>query len=231
VASLRGDNVSELVEVAVKEIERDRDEWRHLCLTARVQTGVATRRAEQAEAALAACQAERDAAHRRADAAHRRANAAHRRADAAHRRADALVQGTLDAEATLHRLIADQREKREQAEAALAERDAELARLTAGDRRYPYEVVRLLEAERDTAIAKLQQCEAALREARQSVEWRGARLEALQNQQRVMRDPERKMVCDILANGSTMEKPRAEQAEAQLAAVIGGAAGAATHDQ
>jgi DNA repair exonuclease SbcCD ATPase subunit len=58
------------------------------------------RRAEQAEAALAACQAERDAAHRRADA---------------------LVQGTLDAEATLHRLIADQREKREQAEAALAD--------------------------------------------------------------------------------------------------------------
>jgi uncharacterized protein involved in exopolysaccharide biosynthesis len=68
----------------------------------------AQRRAEQAEAELAACQAERDAAHRRADA---------------------LVQGTLDAEATLHRLIADQREKREQAEAALAERDAELAEL------------------------------------------------------------------------------------------------------
>jgi chromosome segregation ATPase len=60
----------------------------------------AQRRAEQAEAELAACQAERDAAHRRADA---------------------LVQGTLDAEATLHRLIADQREKREQAEAALAD--------------------------------------------------------------------------------------------------------------
>jgi hypothetical protein len=34
-------------------------------------------------------------------------------------------------------------------------------------------------------------------------EWYKLRCDALQQQQRFMRDPERKMVCDILANGKT----------------------------
>lgn len=48
-------------------------------------------------------------------------------------------------------------------------------------------------------------------DAERSARWRGDRLDALQRQQRVMRDPERKMVCDILANGSTTEPPYCEQ--------------------
>ncbi len=55
-------------------------------------------------------------------------------------------------------------------------------------------------------------------EARATVEWQARRLDALQAQQRVMRDPERKMVCDILANGKTYEAA-AQQDEADVAAL------------
>lgn len=42
---------------------------------------------------------------------------------------------------------------------------------------------------------------------RDALEWRDKRLAALGNAQTKMREPERKMVCDILANGSTREGP------------------------
>ena len=42
---------------------------------------------------------------------------------------------------------------------------------------------------------------------RTSVDFYRCRCEALQAVQSQMRDPERKMVCDILANGKTYEKP------------------------
>ena len=57
--------------------------------------------------------------------------------------------------------------------------------------------------ERDAEVARL----------RRENQWLNARLKALQDQQRVMRDPERKMVCDILANGRTYEKPLAQPEE------------------
>jgi hypothetical protein len=41
---------------------------------------------------------------------------------------------------------------------------------------------------------------------KRQVEWYSNRCDALQKQQSVMRDPERKMVCDILANGKTFEQ-------------------------
>lgn len=54
----------------------------------------------------------------------------------------------------------------------------------------------------------------ALREQVQDLtfsrEWAFHRLQTLQDQQQVMRDPERKMVCDILANGRTYQTPHDE---------------------
>lgn len=46
-----------------------------------------------------------------------------------------------------------------------------------------------------------------LSKQRQHTEFYQKRCDALQQAQHHMRDPERKMVCDILANGMTYEKP------------------------
>ena len=46
----------------------------------------------------------------------------------------------------------------------------------------------------------------ATRRAERQAQFHSLRWEALQEAQQCMRDPERKMVCDILANGRTDEK-------------------------
>jgi hypothetical protein len=48
--------------------------------------------------------------------------------------------------------------------------------------------------------------EAEIERLRESVAWHERRWAELQKQQAQMRDPERKMVCDILANGKTYER-------------------------
>ena len=50
---------------------------------------------------------------------------------------------------------------------------------------------------------EVEAAEAALGEAQSSRDWYKRRCDALQAVQDKMRDPERKAVCDILANGST----------------------------
>jgi hypothetical protein len=54
--------------------------------------------------------------------------------------------------------------------------------------------------EKDEQIARLQW----------DISWHCQRWETLQRQQRLMRNPERKIVCDILANGKTYEQPAIE---------------------
>lgn len=68
-----------------------------------------------------------------------------------------------------------------------------------------------LEAERD-ALAD------ALHKARSSVQWRDGRLNQLQIAQVRMRDPERMMVCDILANGALLKPEGSRYAAPQPAA-------------
>jgi hypothetical protein len=70
-----------------------------------------------------------------------------------------------------------------------------------------------LEAERD-ALAD------ALHKARSSVQWRDGRLNQLQIAQVRMRDPERTMVCDILANGALLEPAGSRYATPQPAAEL-----------
>ncbi len=41
--------------------------------------------------------------------------------------------------------------------------------------------------------------------------WYALRVDRMQSQQKYMRDPERRMVCDIIANGMTYAKPADEQ--------------------
>lgn len=102
------------------------------------------------------------------------------------------------------------------ANAAQADRDAltaeveRLNRLMAAGRETLDAKERTI-AQQHTDWAELQAEVDALRqerdEARKESEWMERRLTALQAQQRVMRDPERKMVCDILANGKTYTQP------------------------
>jgi len=53
-----------------------------------------------------------------------------------------------------------------------------------------------------TAVGLIEEIE----RLRESVAWHERRWAELQKQQAQMRDPERKMVCDILANGKTYER-------------------------
>jgi chromosome segregation ATPase len=55
--------------------------------------------------------------------------------------------------------------------------------------------------QRDAAIAAETRALRERDEARADLDWAHRRLDALQRAQRDMRDPERRMVCDILANG------------------------------
>lgn len=61
-----------------------------------------------------------------------------------------------------------------------------------------------LEAEHAAALAAK---DAEITRLAESVAWGRRRLDLLQQQQRQMRDPERTMVCDILANGALLPDP------------------------
>ena len=90
-----------------------------------------------------------------------------------------------------------------------AERIAELQ--TAAER---------LQAEHDEMRIELQSIVDALRRDRNSLQWHAARLNQLQIAQLRMRDPERTMVCDILANGTLLDPAGSRYAAPQPAAEL-----------
>jgi hypothetical protein len=69
-------------------------------------------------------------------------------------------------------------------------------------------------------IAERNKLADALHKARSSVQWRDGRLNQLQIAQLRMRDPERTMVCDILANGTLLEPEGSRYAITDAAAEL-----------
>lgn len=82
-------------------------------------------------------------------------------------------------------------------EMRIAELEAAVARLS----------TRPTVAEHKDVQARIAELEAELKHAKFSRDWSQRRLALLQQWQSRMRDPERQIVCDILANGATLPDP------------------------
>lgn len=67
--------------------------------------------------------------------------------------------------------------------------------------------VERLAADNYTLAGRVLHAEAEVERVTAQRDWQQARNDALQKVQRHMRDPERKVVCDILANGTTYVEP------------------------
>ena len=102
--------------------------------------------------------------------------------------------------------VIHERDRAEKAEAQLAQVTRERDQLKV-DVRDALDGHRAARTSEDVSLRAAQQAEAALAASRAEVDWYQHRCDMLLRAQREMRDPERKVVCDIIANGTTYVEP------------------------